>query len=323
MCNEENPSKCEGLLAEGWGVYTLSRLKITAIGQRNPPILRDLNGSSRLQPVGWMGMEIEGKRILISGATGGLGIAISHQLASEGASLVLSARSAEALDRLASQIPGGTARHTVIETDLTEPDAPERLIAASGDLDGLVANAALPGTGKLESFSDEQLRRALRVNFEVPLIMARELAPKLAAKGEGHLVFIASLAGKVASPRGSLYSSTKFGLRGLAFGLREDLRPEGIGVSVVSPGFVRDAGMFHDTGSEAPAVLGTTTPEKVARAVSKAIHKDRSEVTVAPIRQRIAAEIGYRHPEWAGRVQRVGGAEGIVGELEDRQAEKR
>lgn len=270
-----------------------------------------------------MSMEIEGKRILVSGATGGLGAAISHQLASEGASLVLSARSAESLDRLAAELPGGESRHTVIESDLTEPDAPERLISASGDLDGLVANAALPGTGKLESFSDDQLRRALRVNFEVPLIMAREIAPALAAKGEGHLVFMASLAGKVASPRGSLYSSTKFGLRGLAFGLREDLRPEGIGVSIISPGFVRDAGMFHDTGSEAPVVLGTTTPEKVAKAVSKAIRKDRSEITVAPIRQRIAAEIGYRHPEWAGRVQRIGGAEGIVGELEDRQAEKR
>lgn len=268
-------------------------------------------------------MEIQGKRFLISGATGGLGAAVSHRLASEGASLVLSARSAEALAQLAEQLPGGPARHTVVESDLTEPDAPERLIAASGDLDGLIANAALPGTGRLESFSDEQLRRAVRVNFEVPLIMARELAPQLVARGEGHLVFMASLAGKVASPRGSLYSSTKFGLRGLAFGLREDLHPDGIGVSIVSPGFVRDAGMFHDTGSEAPVVLGTTTPDKVAKAVSKAIRRNRSEITVAPLRQRFAAEVGYRHPEWAGRIQRAGGAEGIVGELEDRQAEKR
>lgn len=70
-------------------------------------------------------------------------------------------------------------------------------------------------------------------------------------------------------------------------------------------------------------VLGTTTPDKVAEAVSKAIRRNRSEITVAPLRQRIAAEIGYRHPEWAGRIQRAGGAEGIVGELEDRQAEKR
>jgi len=268
-------------------------------------------------------MQIDGKRILVSGATGGLGTAISHRLASEGAALVLSARNRDALEKLAGELPGGATTHQVVESDLTEPDAPERLIDASGDLDGLIANAALPGTGRLESFSDDELRRAVRVNFEVPLVMARELAPRLAARGGGHLVFVASLAGKVASPRGSLYSSTKFGLRGLAFGLREDLRPEGVGVSLVSPGFVRDAGMFHDTGSEAPVVLGTTTPEKVARAVSKAIRKDRSEITVAPIRQRVAAEIGYRHPEWAARIQRIGGAEGIVGELEDRQIEKR
>ena len=268
-------------------------------------------------------MEIEGKRILVSGATGGLGAAIARLLAAEGASLVLSARDPGSLRDLASTLEGGTARHEVVESDLTEPDAPEKLIAQSGDLDGLVANAGLPGTGKLESFSDDELRRVVRVNFETPLVMARELAPGFAAKGEGHILFVASLAGKVASPRGSLYSATKFGLRGLAFGLREDLRPEGIGVSVVSPGFVRDAGMFHDTGSTAPAVLGTTTPEKVAKAVARAIRRDRSEVTVAPLRQRIAAEIGYRHPEWAARVQRAGGAEGIVGELEHRQMEKR
>jgi len=276
-----------------------------------------------VQSVGWPNMQIDGKRILVSGATGGLGTAIAHRLASEGAALVLSARNRDALEALAGELPGGATTHQVVESDLTEPDAPERLIDASGDLDGLIANAALPGTGRLESFSDDELRRAVRVNFEVPLVMARELAPRLAARGGGHLVFVASLAGKVASPRGSLYSSTKFGLRGLAFGLREDLRPEGVGVSLVSPGFVRDAGMFHDTGSEAPVVLGTTTPEKVARAVSKAIRKDRSEITVAPIRQRVAAEIGYRHPEWAARIQRIGGAEGIVGELEDRQIEKR
>lgn len=268
-------------------------------------------------------MEIDGKRILITGATGGLGAAIAVELAARGALLVLSARSAEALSELARSLPGGSERHAVIAADLSAPEAPEHLVAESGELDGLIANAALPGTGKLEGFTDEQIRRALRVNFEVPLIMARELAPKLTAKQQGHIVFMSSLAGKVASPRGSLYSATKFGLRGLAFGLREDLRPQGVGVSVVSPGFVRDAGMFHDTGSEAPIVLGTTTPEKVARAVAKAILRDRSEITVAPIRQRLAAEIGYRHPEWAARVQRAGGAEGIVGELEGRQADKR
>ena len=152
----------------------------------------------------------------------------------------------------------------MVVADLAKPGAAEKLVKDAGDVDGLVANAALPATGKLESFSSEEVQRALRVNFESPILMARALAPKLVKQGEGHLVFIASLSGKVGSPRSSLYNSTKFGLRGFAFGLREDLYPHGVGVSIVSPGFVREAGMFHDAGSKPPPGVGTTTPKKVA-----------------------------------------------------------
>ena len=153
--------------------------------------------------------------------------------------------------------------------------------------------------------------------------MARAIAPRLAEKGAGHLVFISSLSGKVASPRSALYSSTKFGLRGFAFGLREDMHPHGVGVSIVSPGFVREAGMFHDAGSKPPPMIGTTTPGKVARAVVRAIERNRNEITVAPRRQRFLTEIGYRHPEFGARVQRRAGAERIASELAAGQADKR
>ena len=153
--------------------------------------------------------------------------------------------------------------------------------------------------------------------------MARLLGPELAKKGEGHLVFISSLSGKIGSPRSSLYNATKFGVRGFAFGLREDMHPHGIGVSIVSPGFVREAGMFHDAGSKPPPGLGTTTPKKVARAVVRAITHDRNEITVAPMRQRFIAEFGYRHPGFAARVQRRGGADRIAEDLAAGQANKR
>ena len=268
-------------------------------------------------------MELEGKRVLLSGATGGLGRAIAEQLADEGAALVLSSRKGEELARLAQSLPGGAERHDVIVSDLAEPGAAEKLVEQAGDLDGLVANAALPATGKLESFSAEEVERALRVNFESPILMARALGSKLAGKGAGHLVFIASLAGKVGSPRSSLYNATKFGLRGFVFGLREDLHPHGVGVSVVSPGFVREAGMFADAGTKPPPGLGTTTPKKVGEAVARAIRTNRSEITVAPMRQRFLTEFGYRHPEFAARVQRRGGAERIAEELAEGQSNKR
>ena len=267
-------------------------------------------------------MELAGTRILLSGATGGLGRAIAQSLAGQGASVVLSSRKAEELDRLASSLPGGAERHPTVVADLAEEGAAEGLIERAGDLDGLVANAALPATGLLEDFSSEHVQRALRVNLEAPVLMARALAPKLAAARRGHMVFIASLSGKVGSPRASLYNATKFGLRGFSFGLREDLHPHGVGVSVVSPGFVREAGMFADAATKAPPGLGTTTPTKVGEAVVRAIREDRNEITVAPRRQRLVSEFGYRHPELAARVQRRGGADKIAEALVEGHARK-
>jgi len=266
----------------------------------------------------------EGKRVLISGATGGIGRAIARELAGRDCRLVLSSRRKDELEQLARSLPGGAQRHEVVVADLAEPGAAERLVEDAGDIDVLVANAALPATGKLDDFSSEHVQRAIRVNFESPILMARAVASKLAAKREGgHLVFISSLSGKVGSPRAALYGATKFGLRGFAFGLREDMHPHGVGVSIVSPGFVRGAGMWADAGVEPPPMIGMTTPGKVARAVARAIERNRNEITVAPLRQRFIAELGYRHPEFAARVQRRGGAERIASDLAAGQADKR
>ena len=147
-------------------------------------------------------------------------------------------------------------------SDLAEPGAAEWLANEAGDVDLLVANAALPGSGKLESFSTEEISRAVRVNLEAPIILTRVLMPGMIARGKGHLVYVSSLSGKAASPRASIYNGTKFGLRGFALALREDLAGDGTGVgaSVVLPGFIRDAGMFADSGAKAPPGTGTSTP---------------------------------------------------------------
>jgi short-subunit dehydrogenase len=266
-------------------------------------------------------VEIDGKRILISGATGGIGRAIAEQLAGRGAKLVLSSRRQKELREIARSLPGGARRHKVVVADLSKAGAPEKLIKDAGALDGMVANAALPASGKLDEYGKAELARALRVNFEAPILMTRQLAPKLAEKGEGHIVFIASLAGKVGPPRSSLYSATKFGLRGFAFSLRQDLHPAGVGISVVSPGFVREAGMFHDADGSPPMGLGTTTPKKVGKAVVRAIRRNKSEITVAPGRQRFLAEVGYRHPDLAARMSR--GSSEMADELAAGQAVKR
>jgi short-subunit dehydrogenase len=222
------------------------------------------------------------------------------------------------LEPLATET-GGRA----IAADLADAAAVARLLDEAGDVDVLVANAGLPGSGHLTTFSEEDIDRALAVNLRAPMVMARRLAGPMAARGSGHLVFVSSLSGKAASGGGSVYAATKFGLRGFAHGLREDLRDAGVGVSVVLPGFIRDGGMFHDARVKLPAFVGTKTPDDVAAAVVRAIERDRAEIDVAPLGLRAGAAFAGLAPELSARVQRRLGGADIAAAMERGQRDKR
>jgi short-subunit dehydrogenase len=247
------------------------------------------------------GMNLSGRKTLLTGATGGLGRAIATSLAERGAQLMLSARNREALEAMAAELPG--EGHSVLPADLAEPEAAERLAAEAPGTEILIANAGLPAAGKLDGFSAEQVKRALRVNLEAPMLLARALYPAMLEAGSGHLVFVASLAGKAASPQSSIYNATKFGLRGFALGLRADLAPKGVGVSLVSPGFIRDAGMFADAGAKPPPAMGTARPEQVGAATVKAIEHNKVELTVAPLQQRAGAHLALISPSLSVKAQ--------------------
>jgi len=221
-------------------------------------------------------------------------------LAARGARLILSSRKAEELVKLARSLPGGG--HTTIAIDLADDGASLSLLEQAGDVDVLVANAGLPASGRLDGFSQYDISRALRVNLETPVRMTRELLPRWQERGSGHFVFVSSISGFAAMPRASLYAATKFGLRGFALNLREDLRGSGVGVSVITPGLIREAGMFAESGAAAPPGLGTGTPQQVADAVVRAIEHDRSEISVAPLRQRFLARLSMMSPEISGRL---------------------
>lgn len=265
-------------------------------------------------------MEISGRTALLTGATGGLGRAIARALAERGAGLVLSGRSTDALETLAAELPG---EHRIVAAELGDPGAVEPLLEQAGPVDILVANAGLPGTGPIDGFTVEETERVLRVNLEVPVKMARALVPTMRERDSGHMVFVSSLSGKVATARAALYNATKFGLRGFAFALREDLRGSGVGVSLVSPGMIRDAGMWSDAGLKTPPGLGTRSPEDVARAVVRAIEHDESEIVVASPQQRFLGQFGLMAPELAGRLGSRGGATKIAAELAEKQKGKR
>jgi short-subunit dehydrogenase len=223
------------------------------------------------------------------------------RLAGLGAKLILSARDQQALDSLAADLQG--SGHSILVADLGEVDAASKLADSAGAVDCLVANAALPATGRITELNNEQVARMLRVNLEAPILLAQALLPGMLERRSGKIVLIGSLAGKAGSPRSSIYNATKFGLRGFAFGLSGDLTGTGVGVSVVAPGFIRDAGMFADSGAKAPPHLGTASPEDVSDALVKAIEGEKIEITVAPLKLRAMAHASLVSPALSYRFQ--------------------
>jgi short-subunit dehydrogenase len=266
-------------------------------------------------------MELAGRKALLTGATGGLGRAIALALAERGAKLTLSGRKAAALEELAAELPG--QGHRALAADLGEAGAAERLAAEAGEIEVLVANAGLPGSGRLPEYSSEQLVKALRVNLEAPMLLARAVEPQMIERGQGQMVFVSSLSGKSATPLSSIYNATKFGLRGFALGLRTDLDPLGIGVSLVSPGTIREAGMYADSGAKPLPGLGTSSPQQVSAAVVKAIEQNKVEITVAPIRQRVLAHFALATPGISVKVASGSAGQKAAAEVVKGQHEKR
>jgi len=263
-------------------------------------------------------MNISGRTALVTGASGGLGQAIARALAGAGAQLVLSGRRGDVLEGLASELGAQVA-----PADLSDPDAVRSLAAAHADVDILVANAGLPASGRLASFSDEQIDRALNVNLRAPMVLAHALAPAMVARRSGHIVVMSSLSGKAAAAGSSIYSATKFGLRGFAGALRAELHGSGVGVSAIFPGFIRDAGMFQDAGVTLPRGTQTKTPEQVASATLRAIERDRGEVDVAPLALKLGATISGIAPELVATVTRRAGGDEVAAQFEAGQLDKR
>jgi short-subunit dehydrogenase len=263
-------------------------------------------------------MKIAQMTALVTGATGGLGQAIARELAARGASVVLTGRREDVLESLTAEL-GGRA----IIADLTDRDAATALMDEAGPVDILVANAGLPASGPLTEYSLEAVDRALDVNLRAPVVLARLAAEEMVSRRRGHLVFVSSVGGKMAAGGTSLYNATKFGLRGFSLALREDLRPHGVGVSAIYPGFIRDAGMFAETDVTLPRGLGTHTPGDVARAVSRAIEHDRAEVDVAPLSLRLGARFAGVAPVLTARMARMGGGDRLAQALSEAQRNKR
>jgi short-subunit dehydrogenase len=261
-------------------------------------------------------IELSGAVVLLTGATGGIGHAIARGLAARGCRLILSGRRAEVLGKLADELDA-----RIIACDLASREAVDRLAseAVEAEVDVLVANAAVPASGLVTELTQDQIDRMLEINLRAPIALTRALLPAMVARRRGHIVFISSLQGKAAVPASSLYSAAKFGLRGFALGVREDVRTDGIGVSTVFPGFIREAGMFADSGVGLPPGVGTRSPDDVAAAVIRALQQNRAELDVAPLALRLGTAVSSLAPALSAAVSRRLGSHRIAQAVAERQ----
>jgi short-subunit dehydrogenase len=236
--------------------------------------------------------DMGGRTALVTGASGGLGTVIARRLHREGAELVVSGRRDLELRSLAAELGNGTR---VVPADLGSSAEVLRLAEQAGSVDVFVANAGLPANGDLADLDPEDIARAVDVNVRATLVLTRCLLGPMLERRSGHIVLVGSLAGLASSPRSSVYNASKFALRGFGHALHEELRGTGVGVSLVSPTFVSETGMWADTGLRAkhPEV----SPDRVAEACVEAVYTNKAELLVAPASQRLVVRMAGLFPE--------------------------
>ena len=187
-------------------------------------------------------MNYAGKTIWITGASAGIGAALAQRLAREGASLALSARRADALERVAADLPSGT-RRLVVPGDVTDlaqiPGWLARIEAELGPVDVLIANAGISQRSLVRDTSLEVYRRLMELDFFAPVELARTVLPGMLARGGGHVVVTSSVAGKFATPMRSGYCAAKFALHGFFDALRAETAKDGIVVTTIVAGPVQ------------------------------------------------------------------------------------
>lgn len=230
---------------------------------------------------------LQGCVALLTGGSRGIGPHIARALAREGVHVALAARDRDGLTRTAESLREHGVRALAVPADLSLRAERERLVAEAertlGPIDILVNNAGLEAAGAFLSVDAEGIAQAVEVNLTAPLHLARLLVPGMLERGRGHVVSIASLAGKKGSAYQAVYAGTKAALIEWTHGLKSEFEGTGVGFSVVCPGFVRGTGMFARFGVEPPRFVGAVRAEQVARAVVEVIRRDRVEVIVTPL----------------------------------------
>jgi len=178
---------------------------------------------------------------VITGASTGIGKSLSYQLAEEGYKVVLAARSIDKLNSISDEINGKGRECLAVKTDVSKPDEIYQLkeqADAFGDVTVVVNNAGIGKFSRIEDITLEDWNRQMDINLRASFLVSQVFIPKMKVMKKGSLVFINSVAGKKGYPYSAAYVSSKYGMRGLADSLREELRQENIKVISIHPGAV-------------------------------------------------------------------------------------
>jgi short-subunit dehydrogenase len=232
--------------------------------------------------------ELRGRNALVTGAGGGLGAYIARALADEGVNLALTDLPEASVDGLSAELRSRGVEVKHAPADVTDRDERRRLVAwaeeALEPIDILVNNAGVEFGGDFLDTDDEALETTVGVNLLAVMDLTRLVLPGMLERGRGHVVNMASLAGKVPPPQLASYAASKHGVVGFTGALRAELGDEPVGFSAICPGFVSRVGMYgriepYLEGAANPA--GTIPPESVGAAVVHAIRENVQEVVLS------------------------------------------
>lgn len=214
---------------------------------------------------------LRGKTVLVTGASSGIGRAVAIECARAGARVVVNGRDAQRLDdTLAMAYGAGAGDHLACVADLTDPDQLDRLVAAAGEIDGVVHAAGIDGVTPVRMLRQGFMQSVLDGNFMAPLMLTQKLLFKKSLRNGASIVFLSSIAAHTGTVGVGPYSATKAALEGMIRCLALEIAPRGMRANALAPGMVdtplvnQDRAWLEEKGKMYP--LGLGRPEDVAYA---------------------------------------------------------
>jgi NADP-dependent 3-hydroxy acid dehydrogenase YdfG len=247
-----------------------------------------------------MSNNIDGKVVVITGASSGLGEATARHLSQLGATVVLGARRVERIEALAGELESGGAKAMAVQTDVTQSGQVQRLVDAAvdayGRIDVMINNAGLMPHSPLDRLKIADWDRMIDVNIKGVLYGIAAALPPMQQQKSGHFINVSSVAGHKVRPGSAVYAATKHAVLAISEGLRQEVKPYGIRTTVISPGAV--ATELPDSITEADVAASVRkiyehaiSPEAFARAVAYAMSQpddvDINEILFRPTRQEV------------------------------------